>query len=356
MTVLRLSRVLALAAIGLFPLGQAISASPTAPATPAAAPAYDFYLCSTVARHYIIGSKVVSANGLFRELPDGSWQHFGQADTTLTGFSVDAENPNVVYASGLNGCWRSLDGGKSWQVNTGWAITDGRDVAADPHAPGHVYFAYVDGLAFSSDHGRTWTKRETGLPSQANYIASVEVDRTTAGRVVIGGERGIYLTTNAGRLWERVLATSGTVNDVQQSPHDPQEWLAATDADGAWSSRDGGKTWTRLAGVPHPGPLYNLSFDPTNPRRRVIGGWAHGALVTEDGGATWEARNTGLPQPALVWRVGVHPLTGRLYASVSGKTLYRSDDFGRTWNTDRLEGARVNAFITIPRRAPAPIR
>jgi hypothetical protein len=54
--------------------------------------------------------------------------------------------------------------------------------------------------------------------------------------------------------------------------------------------------------------------------------------------------------------VGVHPLTGRLYASVSGKTLYRSDDFGRTWNTDRLEGARVNAFITIPRHAPAPIR
>ena len=88
----------------------------------------------------------------------------------------------------------------------------------------------------------------------------------------------------------------------------------------------------------------------------MIGGWAHGALVTEDGGATWEARNTGLPQPALVWRVGVHPLTGRLYASVSGKTLYRSDDFGRTWNTDRLEGARVNAFITIPHRAPAPIR
>jgi len=346
-----LPRVLALATVGVLSLGRSISAAPAAAATATTASAYDFYLCSTVARHYIIGSKVVSANGLFREQPDGSWQHFGQADTTLTGFAIAAEDPNILYAAGLNGCWRSLDGGKSWQINTGWAITDGRDVAADPHAPGHVYFAYVDGLAFSADHGRTWTKRETGIPTQANYIASVEVDRTTAGRVLIGGERGIYLTTNAGRLWQSVLTTAATVNDLQQSPYDSQEWLAVTDADGAWSSRDGGQTWTRLTGVPHPGPLYNLSFDPTNPQRRVIGGWAHGVLVSEDGGATWTARNAGLPEHR-VWRTAVDPDTGRLYAAVVYDSLYVSDDFGRTWQAAGLPNSRISGFTFVPKAQP----
>jgi hypothetical protein len=47
--------------------------------------------------------------------------------------------------------------------------------------------------------------------------------------------------------------------------------------------------------------------------------------------------------------VGVHPETGRLYASIFEETLYYSDDFGRTWQPDVLEGSLVNCFVSLPR-------
>ena len=48
-------------------------------------------------------------------------------------------------------------------------------------------------------------------------------------------------------------------------------------------------------------------------------------------------------------RVGVDPNTGRLYASVFKETLYFSDDFGRSWSPDALEGSVVKKFIIVPR-------
>jgi photosystem II stability/assembly factor-like uncharacterized protein len=168
--------------------------------------------------------------------------------------------------------------------------------------------------------------------------------------VLLGCERGVYLTENGAELWRQVLPTKEMVLDVQQSPHDPQVWIAVTQSVGAWRSSDGGVTWTQLMGVPRTNPLYNVTFDVTNPQRLAIGSWALGALTSEDDGQTWTYRNAGLPDPHHVVRVGVDP-TGQLYASVVGATLYVSADFGRTWKPDSLAGSVVNKFLIQPQSA-----
>ena len=94
--------------------------------------------------------------------------------------------------------------------------------------------------------------------------------------------------------------------------------------------------------------LYNVTFDGTNPQRSAIASWGLGVLTSEDSGKTWQDRNAGLPGLHRVWRVGVDP-SGRLYASVFKETLFYSDDFGRTWQPDKLEGSLVNYFITLPK-------
>ena len=81
----------------------------------------------------------------------------------------------------------------------------------------------------------------------------------------------------------------------------------------------------------------------------AVGGWADGAWTSEDGGKTWTDRNAGLPENPRVWRVGVNPNDGRLYASVFKETLFYSDDFGRTWKADVFEGSLVNYFTSLPR-------
>lgn len=318
----------------------------------AAAPLHDFYVCATINKNYVIGSKIVTTNGVFRHDGPDLWTHLGPNDTSIVTVAFDPRDARVHYTAANNGCWRTLDGGSTWRITTSWDMTEPRDVSIDPNAPDNVYLALPDGVAVSTDRGQTWTRREQGLPDRGKYTQVLKVDRTRAGRALAGCEAGVFLTEDGAARWRRVLATTATVDDLQQSPHDPSFWLAVTQSDGAWESRDGGLSWRRLDGVPGTCALYNLAFDGTDSRRIVIGSWGLGVLTSEDGGKTWTDRNAGLPEPHRVWRVGVDPDSGLLYASVVGETLYISSDFGRTWRPDALRGSTVNSFVSVPRTAP----
>jgi photosystem II stability/assembly factor-like uncharacterized protein len=319
----------------------------------AGAPAYDFYISANVNRNYVIGSRIETTNGVFHhDDATGEWRHIGVNDTTLSALAFHPTDPNTIYTAALNGIWVSWDGGATWRMTNSWDMTEGRDVAVDPHAPDMVYLALPDGVAVSTDRGRTWQRREQGLPDRGKYTQSLGVDRTTVGRVVAGCEKGIFLTENAGKSWRCVLPTTETVNDVEQSPHDPWHWMAVTDTQGAFSSRDGGRTWTAVGTMPSAHALYNVAFDPTNAARLAIASWSAGVWTSEDGGATWTNRDAGLPAHPRVWRVGVDPNTGRLYVSVFKESLFYSDDFGRTWQVDQLEGSLVNYFTSVARTQP----
>lgn len=313
-----------------------------------AAQDYDFYICAKVNRDYVIGSKVETVNGVFKRAEDGTWEHQGYNDTTLTAVAFDPRDRNVVYTSANNGLWRSLDGGRHWRICNDWTMTEARHVAVDPNAPDHVYLSLPDGIAVSTDRAQTLERRENGLPERGKYTQLVTIDRTQAGRAFAGCEVGIYFTEDAGLNWRRVLPTKDIVDDIQQSPHDSTHWLAVTQSAGAWSSTDNGLTWEKIAGVPSEHALYNITFDPTDAQRLAIASWGLGVLTSEDGGRTWQDRNAGLPEPQRVWRVGVDP-DGRLFASVHKQTLYYSDDFGRTWQPDSLRGSLVNYFLTLPK-------
>jgi photosystem II stability/assembly factor-like uncharacterized protein len=313
-----------------------------------AAKDYDFYICARISRDTSADPEIETASGLFRFGEDGDWHHFGANDTTISAFAIDPDDRNILYTTTLNGLWRSRDGGKNWRIANNWEMTEGRDVSADPNTPGVIYVAFPDGIAVSTDRAETLERRETGLPDRGKYTEAIEVDRMAAGRVLAGTASGIYLTEDSGGFWRCVFPTRTTVNDIQQAPHDPETWMAVTDTNGAWISRDRGLNWTLIEGLPSEKSLYALSFDPTNPKRLAVGSWSYGVLVSEDGGVKWIQRNEGLPQPHRVMRVGIHPNTGRLYASLFQGTLYHSDDLGRTWSPDSLAGATVARFVTVP--------
>ncbi len=320
------------------------------------APRHDLLVVAAISNNFVVGSKLTTLSGLYRRGDDGSYRHFGLNFPYMTSVAVDPRDPNVLYIASINGVLCSIDGGQNWRIGTSWDMTEPKDVFIDPHAPDQVYLALPDGIAVSPDRGRTWPRREQGLPERGKYTQVVKVDRTRSGRALIGCESGIYLSENAAGSWRRVFHAAATVTDVRQSPHDPQLWLATTQSDGALISRDGGMTWRKFAGVPSAEAHYNVVFDGKNPQRFAIGGWTYGVLTSEDGGETWTARNDGLPDGHCVFRIGLDPDSGRLYANVYRDAVFVSDDFGRTWQKDGLEGSQVHNFIFVPRTAnqPAP--
>lgn len=309
---------------------------------------HELYVCASVNDNYVIGSTYVTMSGLFRRGGDGQWQHVGFNDVGLMAVSFDPRDHRTFYTATLNGCVRTFDGYDHLRVTTGWDVTEPRDVCVDPNAPDAVYLALPDGVVVTTNKGDTWERREHGLPTRGKYTQTIEVDRTRAGRVLAGCEKGIFLTEDAGKNWRQVLATVDAVLDVQQSPHDPAQWFAVSQSAGAWRSADGGATWAQVGGVPKAKAFYNVSFDATNPQRLVLGGYTYGVLTSEDGGRTWTERNAGLPAGHHVWRVAVDPDDGRIYAAVRSDSIYVSADFGRTWKAAGLPGSQVAEFVFVP--------
>ncbi len=318
----------------------------------AAAPAHDLYLCASInGSARVIGFKDSGLNGVYRREAGGDFTQFGINQAMMLALAFDPRDPRMFYVAALNGLLRTPDGGKTWRVVTDWDVTEPKSVVVDPHQPDTVYVGVPDGVIVSHDRGLTWTRMERGLPDRGKYTQVVQVDRTHAGRVFAGCETGIYLTEDGAKSWRRVFPTAVTIEDIQQSPHDPLRWLAVTEGDGALGSRDGGRTWTKLASVPSDHALYNVAFDARDPQRLAITSWTDGLFVSEDGGRTWQTRNTGLPDSHHVWRTAIDPDTGRLYASLVEQALYVSDNFGRTWRIGGLPASRVTAFAFVPKAA-----
>ena len=315
----------------------------------AAPPKHDLYLATAINNNFVVGSKLVALSGVYQREANGSYKHFGLNFPFVFNFAVDPRNPQVLYLASLNGALTSVDGGKSWRIGTSWDMTESKDIFVDPNAPDNVYLALPDGIAVSPDRGATWPRREKGLPDRGKYTQVVKVDRTKAGRALAGCESGIYLTENGAKSWRLIFPTKTTITDLRQSPHDAQVWLASTQSNGVMISRDAGLTWKKFDGVPSAEALYNVAFDGTNPLRYAVSSWSYGVYTTEDGGKTWLTRNEGLPEGHCVFRVGIDPDNGRLYSAIYKDALYSSDDFGRTWKKEGLEGSVIYNFIFLPR-------
>jgi len=322
------------------------------PAAEASAPAHDMYLCVTISRNYVIGSKLVTDSGVYRRNAEGSFQHFGVNFPFVLNIEFDPRDRKRCYAVCINGVLQSTDGGVTWAIGNSWDMTEGKDVSIDPNLPDHVYLALPDGVAVTTDRGATWVRQEKGLPERGKYTQTIQVDRTKAGRVLAGCEAGIYLTENGAKSWRRVLPTTQTVTDIQQSPHDPKLWYATTQAEGLQVSRDGGATWKKVAAIPSAEAIYNIAFDATHARRMAISSWVYGVFTTEDGGETWVERNAGLSPEHTAFRVGIDPDNGRLYVSLYREAMLASEDFGRSWkNVVRLEGATVYNYVFVAKTA-----
>lgn len=310
---------------------------------------HDLYLCANLSgQGQVMGSgRPPVASGLYRSADRQNFEHRGPGHIrvyTLTGDPVDRA---TVWVAMLDGIIRSKDRGATWRTMTGWNMTEPRAIAFDPQAPDHAYAGLPDGIAVSLDHGQTWKRMNEGIARA--YTETITVDRTKAGRVLAGTEKGIYLTEDAARTWRLVQATEKTTYDLIQSPADSKTFFAVTSNDGALRSGDGGRSWKRVPGVPVKHTLHACDYDEAKTPRLVVCGWGAGVLLSEDGGETWSDRTAGLPNREI-WTAAFDPdVPGRIYAAPHLAPLHVSDDLGRTWRPLAFEKAIIYDLVFLPR-------
>ena len=156
--------------------------------------------------------------------------------------------PNVFYMGGVNsGVWKSDDFGRTWTPIFDAQPTQSIGaIAVAPSDPNIIYVgsgeglarpdvALGDGIYKSTDAGKTWT--HLGLRNTQG-IPALAIDPRNPNRVFAAAlghpygandERGIFLSTDGGQNWQKVLYVNENVggSDVEIDPSNPDAVYAS---------------------------------------------------------------------------------------------------------------------------------
>ena len=334
---------------------------------------------------------------------NAAWRYLGPdvIGGRIVDLAVDPTAADTVYvAAASGGIWKSTDAGATFQP--AWPKGQNQAFGALAITPsGNLYAGSGEsnpgggsisfggkGVYLSTDGGQSWAP--VGL-KKSERISRFAVDPTNEQRIFVaatgplftpGGQRGVYLTTDGGQTWKRVLKgdndTTGA-SDVHIDPNNPNRvfavmWDAQRQPDfrryggpgsGIYRSTNGGQTWKRLAGgLPAPGPnvgRIGLGQSPSNPNRLyaiyvdTTGNFA-GFFASTDGGDTW----TRLPDNASLansqssygwWfaRIWVDPASPT-HVFVAGVSLMETTNAGSSWTAQGAPHADQHAMAWDPNK------
>ncbi len=298
------------------------------------------------------------------------------------------DDPDVMLVSdGWAGMFMSTDGGATWfPSNEGITVRAGPtgeavpvfSVTIDPHDPDVVWAGtqYLRGIFKSTDGGRTWVKKDTGVvesdgisfrgftvdPRSSNVVyAAAEVSSWAwAGEERLG--RGfdltqgvVYRTTDGGESWTSiwrgddlaryvwidptdpdVIYISTGIFDREAANSDPSERVAG--GVGVVKSTDGGDSWTVAADGLESRYIGSLFMHPENPQILLAGAGHNaypegsGVYRSTDGAASW-TKVLGEYQgaPLHVHSVEFATSDPDVAYAASDQGVWRSDDAGVTW-------------------------
>jgi photosystem II stability/assembly factor-like uncharacterized protein len=228
-------------------------------------------------------------------------QNTGMPQTAATHILRDPAG--TLYVAGFGrGVFKSTDGGEHWTLkNVGieeaqpfaWRLardTNGTLYLVIARRSDDGTFANAgDGALYRSvDGAERWTRLP--LPPGVNGPNGLAIDPRNPARLYLAAwgrstpqgaqDGGVYVSTDAGSTWRRVLAEDQHVYDVTIDPHDPRVLYAAGFESAAWRSSDRGLTWSRLPGFDFKW-AHRVIVDPRNPAA---------IFITTFGGSVWYGR------------------------------------------------------------------
>lgn len=229
--------------------------------------------------------------------------------TNMSGRIVDievAQNPNTFYiAAASGGVWKTEDNGQSFSpIFDGQSALGIGDMALSPSDNNVLWVGTGEnnssrstyagsGVYKSTDAGKTW--EFMGLP-YTHHIGQIQIHPTNPDIVWVGAmgglysknkERGLFMTTDGGKSWKKVLYVDDNtgVIDIKIHPENPDILVAATwerfrqahdfigngDGSAIWRSEDGGKTWKKaVTGFPQDEFVGRIGFDFAQSNPNVV--------------------------------------------------------------------------------------
>jgi photosystem II stability/assembly factor-like uncharacterized protein len=296
-------------------------------------------------------------DGLYRSDDGGArWSALDLAVHVLA-LAVDPERPERFYVAAVGagvrgaplfqtpGVFRTDDGGASW---TRLEVDDLVGLAMDPAAPSTLYgtTAARDRLLRTTDAGTTWQPADAGLSGRLEALAvggrGSRLWVGTGPDPATGAPGGAYASTARGARWLRVDAglSASAVGAVASAARCPRRLYAAAGAR-LWASADGARAWRLAAEGPAPSggqygtpPSFSALAVDAGAASTAYAGSNVGVWRTQDGGRRWRRLDAG---PDVVGFLAADPrLAGTVYAGAPGALLVTRDE-GATWQDAGLD-------------------
>jgi photosystem II stability/assembly factor-like uncharacterized protein len=151
--------------------------------------------------------------GIYKSMDGGlSWQpsHHGLSNAQVTSMLIDSQNPDVLYAGTRGGIFKSEDGGANWT-----RIGEGNYLLMDSHNS-HLYARDMDNIYESTDQGNSWKSVYSSKNGCPGKVYSWAIHPTDGETLFIGAgmdcEAGIYTSTDGGHTWAPVRMLDRTQN------------------------------------------------------------------------------------------------------------------------------------------------
>lgn len=250
-------------------------------------------------RLYAITQNTASSGGFFFTSIDGgkSWTQAKGLDVNrVSPFAVlqDRVDPNRMFLGSNLGVFRSLDRGATWTLIAPpkpkvvkKAAAKGK-VAAKPKAPAKPKTA--EELAAEAAQ----PKIVTAFTEKVKVLEFTEDDKNG---IFAGTDNGLYRTYDIDKGWEKLSFGEG-INEnvfvVHSSPLVPGTIWVGTATSGVIVSKDDGKTWAKVDGLPAGIPVSSIASDPTRPNY-LYAGTIQSIYISRDGGRTWNRTRGTLP-------------------------------------------------------------
>ena len=277
-----------------------------------------------------IRGNIMSGDGVYKSSDAGkTWTHIGFRDArNISKIRIHPKNPDIVYVAAFGhhggpneerGVFKSTDGGKTWKRTLFRdARTGAIDLSIDAMNPQVIYAALWEayrleyqmssggpgsGLFKSTDGGDTWTEisRAPGMPAGLIGRIGIAVSPADSNRVyalVENENGGLFRSEDAGASWKLINSNR---NIRQRAFYYTHVTADTKDANtvyllnvSSYRSTDGGVTLTGLGGGTH-GDYHDLWVDPDDPKHMVIANDGGGA-VSYAGGQGWSPQDFPTPQ------------------------------------------------------------
>ena len=283
------------------------------------------------------GSNVVFACAFFKTKDRGqTWERIApdqlQDVGEIRGITIEQGDPSTVYiVTSRSGLLRSRDGGATWEnilVNGEQLGTYGDKLLLIPGKPGNMLVQKRNDFMETRDGGGTWKTISSFDESTVLIAAGSERIYREVGWF---SNRKVYVSDDNGGTWERIVMPEGELAAFAVSGADEGILFTAAKTDGVvdlFRSEDAGQTWTKRTIPEHFNGRW-LFADERDVDRLLIANedWGSRKIqISEDGGQTWS--DTGEDYMRILAMVG-GVVYGQAISSVD--ELYRSDDYGRSW-------------------------